>query len=578
MRNTAHFLPRGTFTRRKFDRILIAATLTWLVSFIDACADTVLAGILLDDTAVSAVSLVQPIFSIVCFVSYLTAVGTVAVFSRESGAFRQEKAYQAVGQGLICSTVFAVFLTAAMLLLRDPYLAYYQASEEITALAREYFTCEIFFAAVFPFYGVIFQLVAIDGDAVCGFIASTLCAVANIVFSVLLAGKLGVKGLAYGSIIGTALAIAAYSTHYLRKTNSVHVRFHFNFREVVEILKTGSATSMTYLYVAVIDIVMNRFIIAKFGDAYLPAYAVVNFILNMAAIFGGLYDSCSGFVGVAYGEKNPASIRQTMHIAYRGAVVVSVLLLVIMELIAPSVPELFAAAAPEIYAAALFAARVLPAAFPVVALYYLFASYYPLTGHVWLSHVLSGLYMFVTPLVLALPLGIFFGFDGMSVGFMLTSVVSVLITALVVRLKYGKKAVPLILEETEEEAIFHEMILKSVNISALCEKVNDELTERGVDSSVRNEVELILEESYMTIMERNEGKKVLTECNLLISDQSLRLITRDNGRIFDITDANAKVKDLRSYVLARLMENNPGRSNTTTVSFNRNSYLWQLRA
>jgi len=570
-------LKRGTFTRRKFNRILIAATLTWFVSFIDAAADTVLAGILLDDKAVSAVSLVQPIFCVICFVSYLIAVGTTAVFSRESGAFRQEKAYQTVGHGLICAVLFGVILTVSLLLLRDPYLAYYQASEEITALARDYFACEIFFAAVFPFYCVIFQLVAIDGDAICGVISSVLCAASNVIASILLAGTFGVKGLAYGSIIGTSVSILAYSTHYLRKTNSVHVRFHFNLREVGEILMTGSANSMTFLYIALIDIVMNRFIIARFGDVYLPAYAVVNFILNMAALFGGLYDSCSGFVGVAYGEKNPASIRQTMHIAYRGAVVLSVLILAVLELAASSVPELFAATAPEIFSESIFAARVLPLTFPVVAMYYLFASYYPLTGHVWLSHILSSNYMLIAPIVLALPLGIFFGFNGMCIGFMLTCVKAVLVTAIVVRAKHGKKALPLILEETDEEAIFHELYLTPSNISALCEKVDEELTERGIDSSVRNELELILEEGYMTIMERNEGRKVCTECNLLISDKSLRLITRDNGRIFDITDANAKVKDLRSYVLARLMERNPERTNTTTVSFNRNSYLWQLQ-
>ncbi len=576
MNISSPFLKRGTFTRRKFDRILLVATLTWLVSLVDTCADTVLAGVLLDDTAVSAVSLVEPVFSVVCFLSYLVAIGTVAVFSRESGALHQEKAYQAVGQGIICSIIFGAILTTSMLLLRDPYLAYYRASEEVTALAKEYFSCEVFFAAVFPFYCVIFQLVAIDGDEVCGFVSSALCAVANVVFSILLAGPYGVKGLAYGSIIGTAIAILSYSTHYLRKTNSVHVRWYFSFRDVGEVLKTGSASSMTFLYLAVIDIVVNRFVIAQFGEEYLPAYAVVNFLLNMAAIFGGVFDGCSGFIGVAYGEKNPASIRQTMRIAYRGAFAVAAVFFIIIELAAPSIPELFAATAPEVYAVSIFAARVLPLAFPAMAMYYLFASYYPLINHVWLSHILSGVYMFVAPLVLAVPLGIFFGFNGMSVGFLLTCFAALLVTVITVRLKYGKSAVPLILEETDEEAIFHELLLTKANIAALCETVQKELSERGVRSSVINEVQLILEESYMTVLEKNPGKKVISECDLLVSDKALRLITRDNGKIFNVTDADAEVRDLRSYVLAQLMRCNPGRTNTTAVSFNRNSYVWKL--
>ncbi len=577
MTATSTFLKRGTFTRKKYDRILVASTLAWLVSFVDSCADSLLAGILLDETAVSAVALVQPVTSIISFLSYLISVGTVTVFSRESGAFRKDKASQYVGQGFICSAIISVFLVVAMLLLRDPYLAYYKASDEITTLAKGYYSCEIVFAAVYPFYFIIYQLVAMDGDETCGFIASLTSAVVNVVASYLLAGSSGVKGLAYGSVISVVCAIAVYSIHFTRKTNSVHLKLHFNFREVGEVIKIGSATSITLLYIAVIDILMNRFVIAKFGDAYLPAYAVINFILNMGAVFAGLYDACSGFIGVGFGEKNPASIRQTMKISYRGVAVLSLLTMAVLELIAPAISDLYGITDPTVRAVAIFAARTIPLTFPALAIYNLFTLYYPLVGYVMLSHLLSSIYMLISPLVLAVPLGLLFGFNGMSIGFMLTCVVAVLITALVVRVKYGKKAVPLILEETDEEAIFHEIVLTKENISVLCETVKDELLSRNVKSSVVNEVQLILEESYNCILESNPGKKVITECNLLVSDHSLRLITRDNGKIFDITDANAKVKDLRSYVLAQLMERNPERTNTTTVSFNRNSYLWQSK-
>lgn len=577
MKNNSVFLKRGTFTKKKYNRILIAATLAWVVSFIDGCADSLLAGLMLDETAVSAVALVQPITSVISFFAFLISVGTVSMFSRESGAFHREKAYQYVGQGFICSLAVSAVMVIVMILIREPYLAYYKASEEITLLARDYFSCQIFFAAIYPVFFIIYQIVAIDGDEICAFIASTISALTNVGMSYFLSGIYGIKGLSYGSIIGVVVSALAYSSHFLKKTNSVHIRLHFNIREVGEVMKIGSATAATLLYVAIIDIVMNRFVIQKFGDEYLPAYAVVNFVLNMGAIFGGLYDACSGFIGVAHGEKNPASIRQTMKISYRGVIVISLLALVILELIAPSIPNIYGITDSKVCSAAVFAARMIPLSFPALAAYYLFGSYYPLVGHVWLGHIISLVYMFIAPLVLSIPLGLMFGFNGMSVGFMMTSVVADLVTMVVVWIKYGKNAVPLILEETDEEAVFYEIILTKENISALCEKVSEEIKKRNIKSSVNNEVQLILEDSYMTIMEYNSGKKVTTECNLLISDNCLKMITRDNGRIFDITDANAKVKNIRSYVLSLYMERNSERTNTTTISFNRNSYCWQLK-
>jgi len=193
-----------------------------------------------------------------------------------------------------------------------------------------------------------------------------------------------------------------------------------------------------------------------------------------------------------------------------------------------------------------------------------------------MGHFLSILYMLITPLAVAVPLGKAFGFDGLSFGFMLTAIIADLLTAIVIGIKYGKKAVPMVLEEADEESLAYDFRLTKENINKLCLTVRDELDKRGIDAEYSNEVQMILEESYMTIMDSNSRKKVISECNILISDKGLRLITRDNGKIFDITDADARVKDLRSYVLARLMEKNPERTHVTTVSFNRNSYIWHF--
>lgn len=577
MNETNLFLKSGTFTAKKYNRILIASAGSWMVALIDSCADTILAGAFLDELAVSAVSLVQPISSVVSFFAYLVSVGTAILFSRECGAFRREKAYQYVGQGIICSVAISVLLVVLMALFRDSLMAFYGASEEITALAREYYMCEIFFAAVYPIYFLVYQLVMVDGDEVFSLLACIAGAGGNLIASALLVGPFGISGLAYGTIIGTVAGLAVYCIHFLRRTNSVRARAYFNLRELGGIVKISSSTSMTLLYVALIDIIMNKFVISSFGDEYLPAYAVVNFMLNLGAIFCSLYDAGSGFISVAYGENNPEGIKRTMRIACRSLVIFSVAVMVILELLSPYAPDLYSITDPAVRGASVFAARAISLSCPALAVYYLFCTYYPTVGREWLGHILSGLYMMILPLAMALPLGLILDFNGLSIGFALTSPVAEIITALVIWARFGKKAVPMALEDTEEESLFYDLRLSPDSIAALCQTVCNELKERNVPAEVSNEVQLILEDGYMTIMEMNPGKKVLTECDILISPKALRLITRDNGCIFDITDPDAKVRGLRSYLLARLMARNTERSNTTTVSFNRNSYLWPLQ-
>ncbi len=60
---------------------------------------------------------------------------------------------------------------------------------------------------------------------------------------------------------------------------------------------------------------------------------------------------------------------------------------------------------------------------------------------------------------------------------------------------------------------------------------------------------------------------------IINKDKNLvRLIIRDNGEIFNITDADNEIKSLNSYVVSRLMNRLRIRKNITTTSLNRNIF------
>jgi len=580
MKKVSLLLKEGSFIKSKYKRLLMASILGWIVCLIDGCADTFFAGAFLNEAAVSGISLITPIASIISFLSYLVSAGTALMYSREAGAFNKERANRLAGQGLICSLIVSVFLVISMFLLEDPVIAFYSPSAEIEGYARDYYLCQIAFAGIYPIYYLLCQMVCIDGDDAISFLACLGAAAGNIVSSVLMVESLGVKGLALGSAVGAFAGILVYLFHFLRKTNSIRFRFQFVLYDIWEMVKLSSTTSLTLLYVAVIDIIMNKFIISVYSDIYLPAYAVINLILNIGAVFASSYEAASGFICVGYGEKNPESIRRTMKISVRFNLIESAFAFVIIEAAASGIPNLFGICSPEVAEASVFAARIIAFSFPAMALYYLLCSYYPATGKIIMGNIITAIYMLILPLVLAIPLGLVFGFKGMATGFMLTAFLSIAAVAVIISLRYGKRAFPLILEKTEEDSLSYDLYLNEESITTLCSEIKNELSQRNISSTVSNEIQLIAEESYMTIKEKNKKenpkRKVLSECNILISNDTIRMITRDNGMIFDITDADAKVEDLRSYVLARLMEKNSDRTHVTTISFNRNSYYWKL--
>ncbi len=76
----------------------------------------------------------------------------------------------------------------------------------------------------------------------------------------------------------------------------------------------------------------------------------------------------------------------------------------------------------------------------------------------------------------------------------------------------------------------------------------------------------------MTVRDRNPGRRrLLGEVTLDLNDGVLMTL-RDDGVIFDITDANAKISSLRDHLVASVMQRQCGRLNMVTAGFNRNVF------
>lgn len=75
----------------------------------------------------------------------------------------------------------------------------------------------------------------------------------------------------------------------------------------------------------------------------------------------------------------------------------------------------------------------------------------------------------------------------------------------------------------------------------------------------------------MAVRDRNAGRKVRAEVTLDLND-GVQLTLRDDGELFDITDADQQISSLRTFLVASIMEAHPGRRNLVTTGFNRNVF------
>ena len=117
--------------------------------------------------------------------------------------------------------------------------------------------------------------------------------------------------------------------------------------------------------------------------------------------------------------------------------------------------------------------------------------------------------------------------------------------------------------------------LTEESVAELNNKVEALLEEHKVSKRTCNYVELLIEEIYLLVIEMNRGRSLSAECTVRLDDDLL-LVMKDNGIVFDVTDADIPVSSLRSFTLSCIMKHQAEKINMTTLCCNRNAFRFPI--
>ena len=263
-----------------------------------------------------------------------------------------------------------------------------------------------------------------------------------------------------------------------------------------------------------------------------------------------------------------------MTLAAKVSVIEGVVFSAVMIVFAEYVPAMFGIDEPEILGHCVSAVRIISSTLVVSAVLYLFETYYMIQGRNILAVISSCSRNLIAILLFALPLGLTGSISGVWWGFAGAQVFTVILCGVLAAMMYGREFFPLYLEE-KRPIIDIDLLVSQDAIISVRDTAEKFLNAHNVPKSTVNQVMLIIEETGMLIHERNNGKRrhVLAEYMIeLEEEEHVRIIIRDDGEIFDVTDEDLDVTSLRSYFVSRLMTTQRLRRNITTTSFNRNVF------
>lgn len=565
--------------RRKYNNMLIASLLGWIVCLVGELADSILAGQFISEAAVAATGLVSPIFNFNFFFSVMIGLGSANIYAIRSGRFEKDEACKTAGQAIILSLIAGAFFITLMYIGEEAVFNFYNAGPEVEAYAREYYEGMAILSFVSPPFWTIYYLVSVDGNASLVLAADLIQAFGNFGTSLILVNKIGVKGLALGSVTATLLALVTLVPHFFSKKNSIKFKLSLSFDRIKKVALLGSTAALTSVYIGIVDVVFNKFILIRFGDALLASYAIINLMLNLTQVSGCASDAASGFIATAYAEGNTVSMKKLLKTISKVIILINGSLMILFFAFAKFAPNVYGIVDPMAYDAAIYATRVIALSYIPAAFIFMYLGYFPRIEMPTLGNISGLLYSLITPIVIAMPLGLI-SYNAMSWGFFLTPIVSFLIVGVIVIKKFGKENFPFPIPKSDATDIFiHEFALKIEEIVLVRDTIIEDLKKTDVSDIIITKIAMIIEETFMIIKDENEKqnskRKVLCDCTVMVYKDKVKLITRDNGLIFDITKVDEKLSSLEAYVAASLMDDSSENNNVTSVSFNRNMFLWE---
>ena len=555
-----------TFCGVQLKKMILSSFLMVIAFCLSSTADFILAARLFGDNAMAAVNLVTPIFFVINFLSSMIGTGTTYMYSFEIGAFRSENANKFVGQGVILSVMLSILIGVTLFFGRDVFFSFFDVTGEIEIFAREYYSLFLLAVAINPVRFLMYALVLADGGGKNGVFANFLSLFVNIVSSIILGMKFGIAGIAFGTFLGYLASMLVFAKWIFFDSQTLKPILHISASKILKIFRLSYVYASYFLYIGFGNIILNAFFLKTFGEQNFPVLSVVMSLLQFSQFLLGVANATEPLVNIYLGEKNFDGIKKVMKLSIKSQLLFSAVLIPIIFIFSTNIAGLFSIG-DGIFEETVFAIRAIAVSMPIIALLYLFTTYYQINGHMKTAFSLAFCKDFGFYIALPVIFGLYFGLEGFFIGMMSASIASCVIFAIILRIFHGK-SFPLLLPEAD--IVSRDAKLNLERVLELRDWAEAEFSKRGFDSRLTMNISLIIEEVGMSIVENNPNCEPLSELTLIFGEK-MQIIIRDNGKRFDLTDE--KVNSFRSFFLYSFLEgSHTDRSYLTTQNYNRHIF------
>ncbi|WP_425807170.1 MATE family efflux transporter [Desulfitobacterium sp. Sab5] len=415
----------------------LPAIIGMLVMGLYIITDRIFVGQGVGAIALAAVTVAQPIMTLMMAFGMLIGVGATALASIRLGERKIQEVERIAGNAAMLLIVLPSLIAIIYYSFSEPILKMLGASQEVLPFARDYMHIYMLSAIPGALSPGLNNFIRAQGNPRFSMITQIIGAVVNIIFNYFFIFHfgLGIKGSALATVLAQTISMLWVLSFFIHGKSTVKLKFKYfkpEFPLIMKILAIGFAPFGMQFATSIQQMILNQTLKFYGGDLALSA---VGIIMSSALLFFmpiiGISQGAQPIIGYNYGAKLYPRVLETVRKAIFFASLFALIGFTVIRLFAVSIVGLFSAGDPALMQLAAHALVTFFMLLPIVGFQVIGANYFQAVGKPIQSTILSlsRQVLFFIPLLFILPR--FWGIEGVWKTAPIADILSVTLTGTV---------------------------------------------------------------------------------------------------------------------------------------------------
>lgn len=521
---------KKTVISTRFKSVFVASMVSMISAYILMLTDNVVAGQVVGDDAVAAMTLIFPIFTSILFVAYLISDGLVMMASYAQGQGDRAEVNRLFSLGIILSIGCSLIFFTALFFLRDEILNFWEISPHLKFFANEYYS-GIIFLVLFQFVSIFnYTIFFAEGMERACLIAAGAAFFVNIILDIVLCKIIGVRGIGLATTLGTLASIFVQLYYLTGGRSQLQFNWYWSLKKTWQGIFYSFYHSVDTLCISILPLILSMQTINYFGEEKLIIVTVaVNLLTLIIAVYTGLVDCLQPMVCQYHAENNLHSVIKTMKVGMFATVAISLIMTAAGMIFADFLPAMFGVEDEILADEAAVAMRYFLPFTTFLGCTLMLANYYIYIEKLNYGALIKILLLLILPCV-GMVIGGQFSLNIFWLGVGISFAAAYLLNFILTKSRAGLLMID---AENLSRQISYDIDATFEEVMALTHKIDDELTRRNIADKTRNKVVLCVEEFGLHAVERAGENIFQLEFSILIGDK-ITLIIRDNGEPYDV--------------------------------------------